>query len=43
MLVFWGPQTNWGYAGLILIFTAIAGYCPLYSIIGVRTCGYTKK
>ena len=37
-LVFWGPQTAWGFLGLIPLLTGIAGYCPLYSIFGFDTC-----
>lgn len=42
-LVFWGPQTSWGYLGLIPIVTGLVGICPLYSILGVNTCAMTKK
>jgi len=37
-LVFVGPQTNWGWIGLILIGTALVGWCPAYRIIGASTC-----
>ncbi len=37
-LVFVGPQTPWGWVGVVPLLTALIGYCPLYSIIGVRTC-----
>ena len=33
-LVFVGPQTPWGYLGLILILTAFINFCPLYAVIG---------
>ena len=36
-LVFIGPQTAWGYIGIILIATAFINYCPLYSILGFST------
>jgi Protein of unknown function (DUF2892) len=30
---------NWiGWIGIIPIVTALVGYCPLYSILGVSTC-----
>ncbi len=30
---------NWfGVLGLVFVGTAIAGYCPLYAVFGVRTC-----
>lgn len=37
-LVFTGPHTPWGFLGLVPLFTGLAGYCPLYSLIGVNTC-----
>lgn len=36
-LVFIGPKTLWGYAGVILVLTAFINFCPLYSILGVST------
>ena len=37
-LVFWGPHTLWGWLGLIPLVTAVIGWCPLYSVLGIRTC-----
>lgn len=37
-LVFVGPQTPWGWIGVIPLVTALIGYCPAYSILGLRTC-----
>jgi hypothetical protein len=37
-LVFVGPQTMWGWIGIIPLATALIGWCPAYSIIGVKTC-----
>ncbi len=37
-LVFIGPMTPWGWIGLIPLATALFGYCPAYSLIGVNTC-----
>ena len=36
-LVFVGPQSPWGYLGLVPLFTASLGWCPLYSIVGMST------
>lgn len=36
-IVFVGPQTPWGWIGIIPLATALIGWCPLYSIIGMRT------
>ncbi|KPJ90941.1 MAG: hypothetical protein AMJ55_12700 [Gammaproteobacteria bacterium SG8_15] len=41
-LVFVGPQTPWGWIGIIPLATGLIGFCPLYSILGMNTCG-TKK
>lgn len=38
-LVFVGPQTPWGWLGLIPLGTALVGWCPLYTLLGINTCG----
>ena len=37
-LVFVGPQTPWGWVGLMPLATGAIGLCPLYSLLGIRTC-----
>ena len=37
-LVFVGPQTPWGWIGLIPLLTAVIGFCPAYTLLGVKTC-----
>jgi hypothetical protein len=37
-LVFVGPQTAWGWIGVIPLATALMGSCPAYSLIGIKTC-----
>ncbi|MFC3118373.1 YgaP family membrane protein [Jhaorihella thermophila] len=37
-IVFVGPQTPWGWIGLIPLLTGLVGICPLYSILGISTC-----
>ena len=37
-LVFAGPQTPWGWLGLIPLITAGIGFCPLYRLVGFRSC-----
>jgi DUF2892 family protein len=40
------PETGWnwiGWIGVIPILTAIFGYCPAYTIIGLSTCSLTRK
>lgn len=41
-LVFIGPQTVWGWIGLIPLLTAFIGSCPLYSVLGIKTCKIKK-
>lgn len=36
-LAFWGPETPWALAGLILIVTGFIKYCPIWHMIGVNT------
>ena len=38
-LVFVGPQTPWGWLGLVPLATGALGWCPPYSLFGVSTCG----
>ncbi len=37
-LAFVGPQTPWGYLGLIPLITGLVGFCPLYRLLGINTC-----
>jgi hypothetical protein len=37
-LVFIGPQTPWGWIGLVPLATGLIGWCPAYSLFGIRTC-----
>jgi len=36
-LVFIGPQTLWGWIGIIPIATAFISFCPLYKVIGISS------
>ena len=36
-LVFVGPQTPWGYLGLLPLLTGLSGYCPLYQLAHIST------
>ena len=29
----------WGYIGLVPLATAVAGYCPLYHVLGISSRG----
>lgn len=37
-LAFIGPKTPWAYLGLVPLLTGLVGYCPLYTVLGIRTC-----
>ena len=41
-LAFFGPQTPWGYLGLVPLGTGLIGYCPLYTALGFDTCSLKK-
>ncbi|MBI5040388.1 MAG: DUF2892 domain-containing protein [Gammaproteobacteria bacterium] len=36
-LVFVGPQTPWGWIGIVPLATALLGWCPAYSLLGIKT------
>jgi len=37
-LVFVGPQTPWGWIGIVPLVTGLVGFCPLYRLLGINTC-----
>ncbi|MEY4512610.1 MAG: hypothetical protein RLZZ450_4732 [Pseudomonadota bacterium] len=37
-LIFVGPHTWFGLVGLVPLATGAAGFCPLYRLLGLRTC-----
>lgn len=37
-MVFIGPQTPWGWVGLVPLLTGLVGFCPLYRLVGINTC-----
>ncbi len=40
------PATGWnwvGWIGIVPILTALAGYCPAYSIVGLSTCAISAR
>lgn len=42
-LVFVGPQSPWGWLGLVPLATGLVGFCPAYALFGVNTCGLAKR
>lgn len=41
-MAFIGPQTPWAYLGLIPLLTGLIGFCPLYAILKINTCGVPR-
>lgn len=37
-MVFIGPQAAWGWIGVLPLATALIGWCPAYSLLGIKTC-----
>ena len=37
-LVFVGPKTPWGWIGIVPLATGLLSTCPLYSLLGIKTC-----
>ncbi len=37
-----GPKTPWAFLGLIPVLTGLLGSCPLYTVLGIRTCPVRK-
>ena len=42
-LVFFGPQTPWGWIGLVPLATGTMGFCPAYKLFGLNTCPINGK
>ncbi len=42
-LVFVGPQTPWGWIGVVPLLTALIGWCPGYKLLGLSTCTKCKS
>lgn len=32
------PGNAWAYIGIVPLVTGLAGWCPLYKVLGVNTC-----
>lgn len=37
-----GPQTMLGLVGVVPLATGLVGFCPLYRLVGIRTCTLPK-
>lgn len=38
-----GPQSMWGLVGLVPLLTGLMGFCPLYTVLGIKTCPVSSK
>lgn len=36
-LAFVGPQTPWGYLGIVPLATGLIGWCPLFALLRINT------
>jgi hypothetical protein len=37
-----GAIGPWGWVGAVALLTAAIGWCPLYTVLGINTCGMRK-
>ena len=42
-LVYTGKIGVWGWIGVVPLVTGAVGMCPLYSVLGIRTCPAPKQ
>lgn len=42
-LVFVGPQSAWGWLGIVPLATGLIGTCPIYTMFGLSTCPLTSR
>ncbi|HFD32772.1 MAG TPA: DUF2892 domain-containing protein [Gammaproteobacteria bacterium] len=44
-IIAWGVMAGnmWGAVGLVPLVTGLMKWCPLYSIIGLKTCSVDKN
>lgn len=42
-LVFVGPQTVWGWIGIVPLATGLFNFCPFYPLLGLNTCKNCKE
>ncbi|MBF0283060.1 MAG: DUF2892 domain-containing protein [Magnetococcales bacterium] len=42
-MVFVGPQTAWGWIGVVPLLTGLISFCPFYTLLGIDTCGVKES
>lgn len=43
LIAFVGPKTPLGFLGIVPLFTGLVGSCPLYRLVGLKTCPADTK
>lgn len=38
-----GPETPWGFLGLVPLVTGLLGSCPVYTLLGISTCSAKEQ
>jgi hypothetical protein len=41
-LAFWGPANLWFLLGIAPVATGFSGWCPLYTMLRIRTCSISS-
>ena len=41
-LTYSGTIGVWGWIGVVPLLTGAIGWCPLYTVLGINTCGKKK-
>ena len=42
VLALTGIFSPWGWIGLVPLATGLIGWCPLYTVLGINTCGLKR-
>ena len=42
-MVFIGPQSVWGWVGIVPLATGLIGWCPPYALLGINSCGIKNQ
>ncbi|MFO0586043.1 MAG: DUF2892 domain-containing protein [Polyangiaceae bacterium] len=42
-IAFVGPKTPLGFLGIVPLLTGLVGSCPLYRLVGLKTCAAPTK
>jgi hypothetical protein len=37
-----GDARAWSLVGVVMLFTGLSGFCPLYRLIGINTCSSSQ-